>query len=82
MMNKYTISYTLFLFLLSNGLFPPSSYRLVGIGSAVFFAAYERAKLFTTDSLHLSGPWLGASVYVSAAAAFGVSSILLGEIAR
>lgn len=50
-----------------------------GIGAAVFFAAYERAKRFATESMHLSGPWLGASVYGSAAAAFGVSSILLGR---
>jgi hypothetical protein len=51
-----------------------------GIGAAVFFAVYERAKRFTSETLHLSGPWLGASVYGSAAAAFGVSSVLLGEI--
>ena len=51
-----------------------------GIGAAVFFAAYERAKRFTTETMHLSGPWLGASIYGSAAAAFGVSSILLGNI--
>ena len=50
-----------------------------GIGSALFFAAYERAKKYTTETLQLSGPWLGASVYGSAACAFGVSSIILGK---
>ena len=50
-----------------------------GLGSALFFAVFERVKRFSVESLHLSGPLLGASVYGTAAAAFGVSSVILGD---
>jgi hypothetical protein len=53
-----------------------------GVGAALFFGVYERVKRFTLEDLHLSGPWLGASVYCAAAAAFGVSSIILGKLTR
>ena len=49
-----------------------------GVGAALFFAVYERVKRYTIEDLHLSGPCLSASVYGAAAAAFGVSSIVLG----
>ena len=51
-----------------------------GVGAAMFFAVYERMKRFTVEDLQLKGSWLGASVYGSAAAAFGVSSIILGQL--
>lgn len=50
-----------------------------GLGSALFFAVFERVKRFSVETLHLSGPLLGASVYGTAAAAFGVSSVILGN---
>lgn len=53
-----------------------------GVGAALFFGVYERVKRYTVEDLHLSGPLLGASVYCAAAAAFGVSSILLGILNR
>lgn len=51
-----------------------------GLGSALFFAVFERVKRFSVETLHLSGPLLGASVYGTAAAAFGVSSVILGDL--